>query len=172
MQFVPWQSIADWRCKTCGYCCKLYSVVLDFPEWLKITRTFGIETTVAGIDRFYIKRVSDGSCAFLCSNPNSYFCGIQKMKPEACKLWPFKVLSEPKYGYQNQAVYYYGGIRLYIYADTMCSGLHYGRSTWDFQHTTLREFAELALGIRQVQYKTTKQTELFQQQQWGRRLFQ
>jgi Fe-S-cluster containining protein len=171
MQFVPWQSVADWRCKTCGYCCKLYSVVLDFTEWLKITKTFGVETTVAGLDRFYIKRVSDGSCAFLCGNANNYFCGLQKMKPEACKLWPFKVLSEPKYGQENLAAYDYGGMRLYIYADTMCSGLHCGTPTWDFQHATLREFTELALGFRQVQYKTTKVAASIQQQWWGRRLF-
>ncbi|MCX6644619.1 MAG: hypothetical protein NT043_05385, partial [Candidatus Bathyarchaeota archaeon] len=64
----------------------------------------------------------------------------------------------------------YGGMRLYIYADTMCSGLRCGTPTWDFHYATLREFAELALGIRQVQYKTTRAVA-FRQQQWGRRLF-
>jgi hypothetical protein len=48
------------------------------------------------------------------------------MKPEACKLWPFKVLSEPKYGEPNQAAFDYMGNKLYVYADTMCSGLRYG----------------------------------------------
>jgi hypothetical protein len=52
MQFVPWRNIADWRCKACGYCCKLYRVVLGFPEWLNLTESFGVETTVAGLDRF------------------------------------------------------------------------------------------------------------------------
>ena len=41
MQFVPWQNIADWHCKACGYCCKLYSVVINFAEWLNIAQTFG-----------------------------------------------------------------------------------------------------------------------------------
>ncbi len=86
----------------------------------------------------------------------NYFCGLQQMKPEACKLWPFKVLSEPKYGEPSQAVFDYMGNRLYVYADTMCSGLRYGTPTWDFRYTTIREFTELALGLRQVQYKTTR----------------
>ena len=78
------------------------------------------------------------------------------MKPEACKIWPFKVLAEPKYGEEKQAAFDYMGHRLYVYADTMCSGLRYGVPTWDFRYTTVKEFAELALGLRQVQYKTTR----------------
>jgi hypothetical protein len=171
MQYIPWQNIADWHCKACGYCCKLYSVVLGFTEWMQVAKTFGMETTVAGLDRFYIKRASDGSCAFLCNHTNNYYCGLQNMKPEACKLWPFKVLSEPKYGEPKQAAYDYGGIRLYIYGDTMCSGLRCGTPTWDFRYTTIKEFTELALGVRQVQYKTTRSDAFRPQQQWGRRLF-
>ena len=95
MQFVPWQNVADWHCKACGYCCKLYSVVLGFNEWLNIARSFGQETTVTGLDRFYIKRTSDGSCGFLCNKTNNYYCGLQGMKPEACKIWPFKVPPNP-----------------------------------------------------------------------------
>lgn len=155
MQFVPWQNIADWKCTACGYCCKLYSVVLNFPEWLKLVKTFGVETTIAGLDRFYIKRADDGCCTFLCRFAGTYFCGLQRMKPGACKLWPFKVLSEPKYGQANQALFNYRGIKLFVYADSMCSGLRYGSPTWEFNFSTLREFVELALGARQVQCKTT-----------------
>jgi Fe-S-cluster containining protein len=171
MQFVPWQNISDWQCKACGYCCKLYSVVINFQEWLNITQTFGAETTVPGLGRFYIKRGSDGSCAFLCNQTNNYCCGLQNAKPEACKLWPFKVLSEPKYGEPNQAVYDYGGVRLYVYGDTMCSGLRLGTPTWDFRYTKIKEFTELALGLRQVQYKTTRSVQFTPTKQWGRKLF-
>jgi Fe-S-cluster containining protein len=170
MQFVPWQCIANWKCTTCGYCCKLYSVVLNFPEWLRIIKTFGAETTVAGLDRLYIKRVDDGSCTFLCHFANTYFCGLQQMKPSACKLWPFKVLTEPKYGQANQALFNYGGRRLFIYADAMCPGLRYGSPTWEFNFSTVREFVELALGTRAVQCKTTSQLSsgVFHQPQWFR----
>jgi Fe-S-cluster containining protein len=169
MQFVPWQNVADWHCKGCGYCCKLYSVVLGFPEWVNITRTFGAQTTISGLDHFYIKRHSDGTCAFLCNKQNNYSCGLQAMKPEACKIWPFKVLAQPKYGEPNQAAYDYMGNRLYVYADTMCSGLRYGTPTWEFHNTTIKEFTELALGIRNIQYKTTRAADC--PNQWGRQLF-
>jgi Fe-S-cluster containining protein len=155
MQFVPWRCIANWKCTACGYCCKLYSVVLNLPEWLRIIKTFGVATTVAGLDRLYIKRADDGSCAFLCRFANTSFCGLQQMKPGACKLWPFKVLSEPKYGQASQALFNYGGRRLFIYADAMCSGLRYGSPTWEFTFATLKEFVELALGTREAQCKTT-----------------
>ncbi len=168
MQYVPWQNIADWRCKACGYCCKLYSVVLGFKEWLNIAKSFGSQTTVTGLDHLYIKRTSDGSCSFLCNKSKTYFCGLQSIKPEACKIWPFKVLSEPKYGDPHQAAYDYHGMRLYVYGDDICNGLRYGTPTWDFRYTTIKEFAELALGVRQIQFKTTRGND---QKQWGRQLF-
>ena len=91
MQFVPWQNIADWHCKGCGYCCKLYSVVLGFTEWMQLAQTFGAETTVAGLDRFYIKRTSDGSCAFLCNHTNRYYCNLQaRASPKHAKSGPSK----------------------------------------------------------------------------------
>jgi Fe-S-cluster containining protein len=144
--------------------------VLDFHEWLQLAKTFGSETTVAGLNRFYIKRCDDGSCAFLCSKSSNYSCGLQDSKPEACKIWPFKVLASPKYGEPNQAAFDFMGHRLYVYADSMCSGLRNGVPTWEFRHTVLNEFAELALGIRQIQQKTTRPIH-YMKHQWGRQLF-
>lgn len=156
MKFVPWQYISDWKCDMCGICCRLYSVVIDFPEWLSIVKNFGVEKTSAGLDRFYIKRGSDGSCPFIYNIGDSSFCGLQRMKPGACKQWPFKVLFEPRFGDATHALYTYGGMKLYVYADSICSGLRYGSPGWEFAALTLREFVELTLGIRQMQSKTTR----------------
>jgi len=161
MNFVPWQHIADWKCDTCGDCCRLYSVVLAFPEWLQITKYFGPEKTIAGLDRLYIRKGSDGSCPFAYSFVDSCLCGLQKMKPSACRQWPFRVLSEPKFGDADHAAYNYGSLRLFVYADTSCSGLRYGSPRWEFATSTLREFVELALGKCQVQQKTTHHLKLF-----------
>lgn len=155
MQFIPWQTIANWKCTACGCCCKLYSVVLNFPEWLQLIKIFGPETTVAGINNLYIKRTSDGSCTFLCRYGHTYLCGLQNMKPIACKLWPFKILSEPKYGQANLARFNYQGRQIFIYADPMCNGLQFGMPTWEFTSLILPEFIELALGTRNTQHKTT-----------------
>ena len=161
LNFVPWQYIADWKCDMCGSCCKLYSVVIDFPEWLQIVKNFGVEKTVAGLDRFYIKRSSDGSCPFICGFAGACMCGLQNTKPGACKQWPFKVLLEPKFGDANHALYRYGDLNLFVYADSICSGLRYGNPIWEFGAVTLREFVEITLGKRQTQHNSTRFLKLF-----------
>jgi hypothetical protein len=84
-----------------------------------------------------------------------YLCGLQQMKPKACKIWPFKIISKPEFGYPSEATYNYGGNRLFVYADSSCTGLRYGKPVWGFARHTLKEFIEIALGIRCEQYKTT-----------------
>jgi hypothetical protein len=80
------------------------------------------------------------------------------MKPVACKLWPFKVSDKPKYGRPNEAVYNYGDVKkLYIYADPSCIGLQWGNPTQDFLNTTMIEFIDIALGLREKQFYSTSQ---------------
>ena len=155
MLYVPWQNIAEWKCNMCGLCCKAYSVVLNFPEWLKIIKNYGAEKTVSGLNKLFLKRENDGSCVFLYHFPNMRLCGLQHMKPNACKLWPFKILSKPEFGYANEAAYYYGDSRVFVYVDSTCSGIRYGNPTWDFSNHTVKEFIEIALGLRSEQIKTT-----------------
>jgi len=155
MQFVPWRYIADWRCTSCGMCCKFYSVVLSFPEWLHIVGKYGVENTASGLDKLLIRRRSDGSCAFLSNFPKPSTCELQSTKPRACKIWPFKVLAQPEFGYPNQASYQVGKSKLFIYADPACRGLTFGAPTWEFANHSLREFIEIAMGIRETQCKTT-----------------
>ena len=155
MLFIPWRYIADWKCIACGKCCKSYSVVLSFTEWLGIVKSYGVNKTASGLDKLFIKRGSDGSCSFLYRISSMYLCGLQHMKPKACKLWPFKVLSKPKFGYANDAVYYYGERKFFIYADAACSGIRYGKPTSEFTNYTMKEFIEIALGLRSNQSKTT-----------------
>jgi Fe-S-cluster containining protein len=155
MEFVPWQDIADWKCNGCGDCCRLYTVVLSFYEWLRIVKSYGIEQTASGLNELYIRRRSDGSCAFLQSFPNLCTCGLQYVKPKACQIWPFKVMTEPKFGSGSKALYNNGNGSLFVYADSTCSGLKYGTPTWEFINTTLKEFVDISLGLRQDQCKTT-----------------
>jgi hypothetical protein len=77
------------------------------------------------------------------------------MKPKACQLWPFKVQTKPVYGFADEASYDYGGKRVYAYVDPMCNGVRYGSPTWEFAHRTLREFVEVAMGLCNVQSRTT-----------------
>jgi Fe-S-cluster containining protein len=155
LQFVPWRYIADWKCTRCGDCCRLYSVVINFHEWLTIVKSFGVEHTAAGLDKLFIRRRSDGSCVFLQGGSSVNLCTLQRTKPRACQLWPFKVLTKPEFGYANEAVFPCGDSKLFVYADPMCRGIRYGSPTPEFASFTLREFVEIALGLRTYQLKTT-----------------
>lgn len=155
MQFIPWRYIADWRCTGCGECCKHYSVVITFHEWLGIVKNYGVENTVSGLDKLYLHRRSDGSCTFLGSFSNMYHCTLQHMKPRACQLWPFRILKEPEFGYPNEAMYPLGKEKLFAYADPMCNGLRIGTPTFDFAGSVLKEFVEIAAGLRSNQVKST-----------------
>jgi hypothetical protein len=84
------------------------------------------------------------------------------MKPKACKLWPFKILGKPDFGYAKEAAYNFGERTVFIYADSTCNGLTYGRPTWEFANQTLKEFIEISFGLRSQQYKTTADVHFLQ----------
>ena len=156
MRVVPWKRIANWRCISCGLCCRDYSVVLNLPEWLYILKKFGVEYTSSSINRFYLAKRVNGSCVFLQETPHKSYCSIQYMKPLACKLWPFKILNKPKYGLQNQAEYtYYGNKKLYVYVDSACNGLRPGSPTQELKYSIIPEFIEIAIGQPRRQIRST-----------------
>lgn len=155
LDFVPWRYVADWKCVQCGDCCRLYSVVLNFHEWLGIVKNFGAEHTASGLNKLFIRRRSDGSCAFLQNSPYASFCALQNMKPRACQIWPFKILMNPQYGMANEAVFPLGDNRVFVYVDPACHGVRYGLPTYEFSNFTLKEFVEIAAGLRVHQLKTT-----------------
>ncbi len=155
MQIVPWNRVSSWHCNACGLCCRHYDVVLNFAEWLSIVKHFGVEFTAPDLTKFFLRRRADGSCAFLRDMLNVSFCNLQHAKPQACKLWPFKVLDKPKYGHTNKAIYYYGNRRLFVYVDSVCTGLKFGTPTKELTYSVIPEFIEIVLGIRRKQFKTT-----------------
>ncbi len=158
---VPWRYVNSWNCYACGLCCKGFSVVLNFVEWMNVVKTYGIGFTKPSINKFFLKNKSDGSCAFLYNHSGKGLCSLQHMKPQACKLWPFKILQRPKYGRAKEAEYNYAGRKLYIYADQSCPGLTWGSPETNFFRTTLTEFIELALGLRKNQVNSTSKMPLY-----------
>jgi len=155
MKPIPWKFVKSWNCTACGACCKGFDVILGYKEWVDIIRKYGIEVTQPSIAKLYLKKRSDGSCVFLSRFYDMWFCTLQHMKPRACKLWPFKVYNEPKYGRSNQASYDLHGKRLFIYVDPSCTGIIWGNPTREFMYGTMREFVEIALGLREKQFYST-----------------
>lgn len=155
MPIVPWSLVKSWHCNTCGICCRHYDVVLKFPEWLNIVKNFGVEYTAPSVNTFSLKKRTDGSCVFLYKAPYAAFCSLQHAKPQACKLWPFKVLRKPNFGKPNEAAYHYGNRRLFVYVDSACVGLRFGVPTREFTYSVIPEFIEIAFGMRRKQFKST-----------------
>lgn len=161
---VPWRNIESWGCSACGLCCKGFDVVLDFPEWINIVKTYGVDYTQPSISRFFLKRKTDGTCVFLGNSYGNWLCSLQSMKPIACKLWPFKVVDKPMWGRPNDALLNYNAMRLYVYADPSCVGLRWGNPNPEFTYTVLPEFIDLALGQRRKQHYST--ARLFHPDAW------
>ena len=161
---VPWRYVESWNCLACGLCCKGFDVVLDFPEWINIVKAYGVDFTQPGISRFYLRRKIDGTCVFLYNNYGNWLCSLQHMKPMACKLWPFKISTKPKYGRPKQALYNLTNMKLYVYADPSCVGLRWGNPNPEFTNTILPEFVDLALGQRRKQFYST--ARLFRHETW------
>ena len=77
------------------------------------------------------------------------------MKPKACKLWPFKILSRPEFGRPNEASYKYEDRKFFVYVDPACIGIWWGKPTQEFAYRTMPELIEIALGLREKQYYST-----------------
>jgi len=152
---IPWSHVKYWSCIACGICCKGYDVVLGFNEWVNVVRTYGVGVTEPGISKFYLRKKDDGTCIFLYKLSDIWLCGLQQMKPRACKIWPFKIHDKPKFGRPNEASYTYIGRKLFIYVDSSCLGTRWGNPTQEFTYKTLPELVEIALGIREKQYYST-----------------
>ena len=160
MNPVPWRTVKSWNCIECGMCCRDYHVVLNFNEWITIVRNYGADTTVPTVSKFLLGKNSDGTCRFLANIGNTCHCGLQYMKPLACKIWPFKVSDKPKFGNPKEAHYRYREKDFFVYVDPACTGLIWGNPTSDFKFRTLPEFIDVAVGLRDRQfYSTSKNSD-------------
>jgi len=152
---IPWRYVESWNCSACGICCKGYQVVLGFNEWVNIIGKYGVGVTQPGISQFYLGKKDDGTCIFLTKLYDIELCGLQSMKPKACKLWPFKVLSGPRFGRPDEAGYKYGDRKFFVYVDPACVGIRWGKPAQEFTYRILPELIEIALGLREKQYYST-----------------
>ena len=170
---LSWRNLKSWNCVECGMCCKDYHVVLNYAEWLNIVGNYGIEKTIAGTNKLLLGKKSNGTCSFLTHYKDTCYCGLQYMKPTACKIWPFKIFLNPKFGKPDWALYRYRNKSFYIYVDSACTGLSWGKPTPELMYRVLPEFIDVAIGLRKQQfYSTSKiQTRISKTQFRGRNLF-
>ena len=156
---VSWRNVKSWSCVECGVCCRDYHVVLNFNEWVNIVRNYGVEATIPSVSKLFLGKKSDGTCCFLTCTGDSCVCGLQYMKPLACKIWPFKVFDKPKFGRPDEAVYRYRNNNFYVYVDPACTGLNWGKPAPEFKYKTLPEFIDVAVGLRNQQFHSTSKIQ-------------
>ncbi|MGC8936297.1 MAG: YkgJ family cysteine cluster protein [Candidatus Methanomethylicaceae archaeon] len=155
MKFVPWSKFEDWFCTACGECCKEYKVPLRTYEMTLLSNIFGHHCMELGVGTAYLKQRFDGRCIFQIRKGGKKLCGIQPIKPLACKMWPFIVSETPLHGYKNEAAFEFKGEPFYIYVNPFCRGLIYGRPSQRLMGLVLPEFVELKLGLRRDQARST-----------------
>ena len=159
MKPLPWSNVKSWMCLRCGECCRLI-VQLTVREWLDLTRCYGYSIVYQGIEGFFLRRTIDEKCPFLSQNSSGLMCGLQHTKPLTCKIWPFRILTEPKYGYTDEAHFDYRNTRYYIYAIPYCPGIIWGHPTEGLVKRILPEFIDIRLGFREQQcFSTSRKTE-------------
>jgi Fe-S-cluster containining protein len=141
-------------------CCRDYHVVLNIHEWIKIVRNYGVNSTIFSRNNLLLGKKSDGSCCFLNYRGDTCYCGLQYMKPLACKIWPFKILDYPKFGDSTEAFYRFRERNFFIYVDSECAGLSWGQPTFEFKNKLLPEFIGVALGVRKKQMYSTSNLRL------------
>ena len=126
---------------------------------MNIVRNYGVETTIPSVSKLFLGKKGDRTCYFLKYMGDSSICGLQYMKPLACKIWPFKIFDNPKFGKPNEALYRYQNKNFYIYVDPACTGLSWGKPTPEFKYRTSPEFIDVALGLRKQQFHSTSKIQ-------------
>jgi Fe-S-cluster containining protein len=153
---MPWRAVKSWGCVRCGECCRL-TVQLTVREWLDLTRRYGnliIEQMLGG---FYLRKTVDNQCPFLAKTRYGWLCNLQRRdaKPLACRMWPFKLLDNPKYGRANDAYFDYRNQHYFIYVVPNCPGVTLGLPSEGFIQKTLPEIVDIRMGLQRTQHFST-----------------
>jgi len=152
---IPWSGVHSWACTACGRCCVGSRIPLKMDEYARVANLYGHQVVELGLGKVYLKHGPDDRCIFQHSSQGRWVCGLQAIKPLACKLFPFRVYSQPVYKRGDSSVYRFRGRAFYVYLDPNCPGIVPGRPSERFLLHTLPEIAEIGMGLRWKQRYTT-----------------
>jgi Fe-S-cluster containining protein len=153
-RFVPWRRVSDWRCLACGECCKHFEIPLRAEEYARIIGIYGLDVVRMSLGRAYLKKIRDSRCIFQSVSLDRWLCGLQKDKPLVCKLWPFAILENPKYGKNGESIYHYQEKKFYVYVHLYCRGLLLGKPLPHLRNKVIPEAVRLSLCLEESQKHT------------------
>jgi len=159
---VPWSQVHSWSCNGCGECCKWFTVPISTYEYAKIGQVVGFRMFEFREGGVWLKKRPDRRCVFALCRGNLWLCGLQNGKPYPCRMWPFRISNQPLYGRNDRARYEGSSWTGYVYVDSRCPGIVYGRPSLTFTTRIVEEFVQMAIGERRHQYYSTSR-EAFSQ---------
>lgn len=152
---IPWRQVKSWSCVACGNCCQGYRVPLKTDEYARVASLYGHGVVEFGLGKVYLKLGRGNRCVFQHPSQGRWVCSLQAMKPLACKLFPFRIQSNPVYKRGDTSAYSYHGKTFYVYLDPACGGIKVGRPSPRFLHEILPEVIQIGMGQRFKQRYTT-----------------
>jgi len=124
-------------------------------EYVRVARRYGHGVVEFGLGKVYLKHGVGDRCIFQHPSQGRWVCALQAIKPLACKLFPFRVYSQPVYKRGDGSEYRFRGRTFYVYLDPNCPGIVPGRPGERFLNQTLPEIVEIGMGLRWKQKYTT-----------------
>lgn len=154
-KLIPWSEVNSWACKACGRCCVGYRVPLKMDEYVRVTNMYGHGVLDLGMGKAYLKHGPGERCIFQHSSLGRWVCALQTVKPLACKLFPFRVQSQPVYKRGDRSDYRVHNRTFYVYLDPNCPGIISGKPSERFLTKTLPEVVGIGMGMVWKQRYTT-----------------
>ncbi len=152
---VPWSQVNSWACVACGKCCVGYRVPLKADEYARVSHLYGYSVIEFGLGKVFLKHGEGNRCVFQHPSMGRWVCSLQALKPLACKLFPFRVLSKPVYSRGDGSAYKYQGTTFHVYLDPDCDGVRAGTPSNRFLYQILPEVIQIGIGQRYKQRFTT-----------------
>ena len=124
-------------------------------EYARVANRYGHSVVEFGLGKVYLKQGLGDRCIFQHSSQGRWVCELQAIKPLACKLFPFRVYSQPVYKRGDRSECSYRGRTLHVYLDTSCPGIAPGRPSERFLRKVLPEVVAIGTGLMWKQRYTT-----------------
>jgi Fe-S-cluster containining protein len=124
-------------------------------EYARVIGQFGYNVVELGLGKVYLKHGAGDRCIFQHPSQGRWVCALQRIKPLACKLFPFRVHSQPVYRRGDRSGYRFRNRNFYVYLDPACPGIEVGKPSERFFYKTLPEVVEIGMGLRWKQKFTT-----------------
>lgn len=121
---VPWRDKQRWECRTCGICCKHFTVTLGKAKLAELIHNYGRKVVTRDHGKWKLRKIN-GRCIF---QDSTGLCRIHEKKPKGCELFPFYIFQEPRHNLRGgKAEYWAEDTCYYIYVNEFCPGFGQGK---------------------------------------------